>query len=1614
MNDLDGLIAYIVQHEAAGDWNAWNHGTRIRGDKPLTQMTVGEVMELQSQNLLLPEDEKFTAAGGIQIIHPTLAEEVSKGTVSPNEVFDEHTQRRLAVSLMRRRGLDDWMSGAMGTEDFGTNLAREWASLPVMKDTYRGGQFIARGQGYYGGVSTNPVNVASSVDEFAAVLADPGTYDPSLWPTASTSGAQPPEWSGRMGAPRPDYDAQFGNVQPSPGPDYPWQGAPAGIHQGNMDRLPGGRPQLEPGPGLPDADYRTRTGRGGGPWDVSWGRSFADSWQDAYFVRNWKETLSGGRIMSGSEYPFDPVFDPGEQMMTDGLGAHVSYLGGARNREHYNHLVRQIQFEEQRAQRRQAYDGWVAPFLGSMLNPDSLISLAIPGGVVASGMRRAGANAAGSALRAGAYTGAYESAVEAGRRQLDPLSSPGDSIARVAGATAFAALLGGVGGALVTPAARRRMAADMADEMARDRGIGMSTSRVDVGGREAEVGFGKVEAGVRVTYADGRLLIAEISQEAARRGGTVAGGRVVIDPVVIGRRMAAGDVPPGVRNANELAEYEIGFAASMARRARKFWSAEDGAVGPGPRDTDDVPFITREDVTGRPVVNRQRIEEALARGEPIRLGEGTRFPPIEVDASAFKSLEEAEEVIRRAHDYAVKARDVREFREAVDAAFGGRSQLEAAMDPAAAAQAARETAEAAARAEEDAARHLEEWRGKNNRILQSARVEAFARIMDGPYKRVHRNALSGKARDLMDRLAADGAFLRGSDGSGVNVGPSVYSRAKTWQGVTRRLWDRERELYAKYLGFKKNPEVADISINDFRSRRADGGEALPMAAWRDQVSKAYITGKKTGVPEMDEMVEHLRGAWAEYSDAADRFGVIHGPQTIAVERQRIMDRLDELEINARAGDLSKVDAAKQSRFEERLKELDERAKMAKGEPSEDYFTRVYSKAAIRDNLEAFVEKVVKPWMIQQPYVDVWELGARDLERELKAIKASGADINHPRYESLRVRLTAAEREGRMKSKWMRVEASAEPGALDKRARQMVATILEEADPDDLATLREAHRPVFGRHRQFDIPNAMLLKDGPNGNGIADFIETDYLLVHRIYADRMGPAIEMARSFARPVDGIDATAGWEEALARVKGEEYDAWARLQRDPDLLDLPPEAADMTGFRDHWAPIERDLLHMKDRVTNRVIRNPGRWDNRAAAVLRDWAALAFMGTSALPAIQDLGTLAMRHGVGRVWRNAVMEMDEGMTAAMKANVEEMRAAGAILDVAMGGALSRFAETGMDPVTGTAPERWLRTAANKYFLWNGLAPITTRMKELDAHIRVHDTLDRIDRVGLGHATKEDLAELDRWGIGRDDAVAIARNEPIFKADEGHWQANTAAWGSEDLVRKFRAAIAQGNENTVLMATAADKPTIIDGTIYLRKSGKVNLYAKIAGLREVGDYWQIQSGLMTLPFQFWNYSIAATNKILIAGLDEPSAQKLGGIAAMIGLGWMVAQVRTDPFVWSGMTVEDKIAKAVDQSGVTGVLGNMTNLWQGSMIAATGVNPLPYRPVRSSPDPSMGDQAFAFAGAGPSVLRNFVGGTLGGDLSDLGWAMPLRNHIGLSWLFDAATDGVERRYSGMDAG
>ena len=154
------LLDFIAGPESGGDYGVvWGRiKPADRPKRPLVSMTIAEVLAWQES---IDARYQSEAAGRYQIMEDTLRPLPAAAGLKMYDLFNEANQDALATVLLRRRGLDKFLAGQISAEEFANNLAREWASLPVVTGP-------KAGRSFYAGDGLNKSHV--SVDEFLAAV----------------------------------------------------------------------------------------------------------------------------------------------------------------------------------------------------------------------------------------------------------------------------------------------------------------------------------------------------------------------------------------------------------------------------------------------------------------------------------------------------------------------------------------------------------------------------------------------------------------------------------------------------------------------------------------------------------------------------------------------------------------------------------------------------------------------------------------------------------------------------------------------------------------------------------------------------------------------------------------------------------------------------------------------------------------------------------------------------------------------------------------------------------------------------------------------------------------------------------------------------------------------------------------------------------------------------------------------------------------------------------------------------------------------------------------------------------------------------------------------------
>jgi len=151
------ILNFIGQLEAPDGYNSFSYYASAPPPKDLTQLTVNEVLAWQKN---IDATSKSEAAGRYQIMQETLRNYiVPTMKLTGRELFDSNLQDLMALELLKRRG---WNS-KMSSKALANNLAKEWASLPVVS-----GQNIGKSYYHNGTITKNRAQTTPEI--FLSVL----------------------------------------------------------------------------------------------------------------------------------------------------------------------------------------------------------------------------------------------------------------------------------------------------------------------------------------------------------------------------------------------------------------------------------------------------------------------------------------------------------------------------------------------------------------------------------------------------------------------------------------------------------------------------------------------------------------------------------------------------------------------------------------------------------------------------------------------------------------------------------------------------------------------------------------------------------------------------------------------------------------------------------------------------------------------------------------------------------------------------------------------------------------------------------------------------------------------------------------------------------------------------------------------------------------------------------------------------------------------------------------------------------------------------------------------------------------------------------------------------
>ncbi len=567
----------------------------------------------------------------------------------------------------------------------------------------------------------------------------------------------------------------------------------------------------------------------------------------------------------------------------------------------------------------------------------------------------------------------------------------------------------------------------------------------------------------------------------------------------------------------------------------------------------------------------------------------------------------------------------------------------------------------------------------------------------------------------------------------------------------------------------------------------------------------------------------------------------------------------------------------------------------------NYVNRIYDTNKIAANLPTFVSKVSR-WLESKDQILFEEAKLAQTKLE----KATGEEAT-----KLQELIDKAE---------YKAGKDFEPQDYDELARQIAQRIMGTPD----GRLPYDWKIGEGSQRQGNVKSVNYALRGPlksrvftiDDADIEEFLVNDIELLASRYIQQTSTDIELQRAF----NSVDLTA---------EKKKIDDWyLEKMDDPKLtdkqrLDLDKkrqkDLADITGMLERM----RGIYSLpSDSVWGRIGRSA-----------RDLNYLRFMGGVTISSLPDIMRVVMAEGFTKTMTRGLKPLIAN-TKAFNVAKEELQAYGIGVDAISGvtGKSEIIADIANYTQGGTAIERGLRTAADKFGKINILDYWTGGMKQLHA-VTMQNRI--FDDLAKGKYDKR----LGRLGISKENADAMYQQvKKHGKKVDSVWITNAKNWDSPDLAQMYGAAMRKESDR-VIVIPGQEKPLFMS-----------NEMGKVIG-------------------QFRSFVFSSTQRVLIAGLQRQDHNALGGAFSLISMGMFVYFIKQlergqpisdDPKAW--------VMEGIDRSGAAGILGEIN-----MMLEKVSGNTIGMRPL-------LDIDAFSSKFVAHSISQSILGPTFGSLLTD----------------------------------
>ena len=590
------------------------------------------------------------------------------------------------------------------------------------------------------------------------------------------------------------------------------------------------------------------------------------------------------------------------------------------------------------------------------------------------------------------------------------------------------------------------------------------------------------------------------------------------------------------------------------------------------------------------------------------------------------------------------------------------------------------------------------------RILDSAFTNSvFYKAVSTPMKRVLQSKYPTFVKEVMTKSFSDSGVAQALNSLGIATPNSVAQKA----AVSNGRWVAAHDQFMRLWASDTNAPIAtrlDINLGDLGRRAKDifTGNEDTYKKWLKNVSEKRIAEDTNLTPNEAKAVEIINDYFSTAEKKLSEVGLIGNAKGLKARIENLEAEISQLKTQR---ENARMKRTPRGAYEARL--VDDRLTKLSNDIAED-----------RTSLTALEGSQLKSETQDIFFPRFWDTSA---------IKKNRKEFYDTLYRWYQENPYIYEKNPRT-LEFERITLSKNPENLDKRVNSTIAKILNETDPLNVDNIGFGYgRSKHFRHRQVDIPNKLVTK----------FIITDPLAAMQTYAARIEPRYEYRRTFGKDVDGV-----------------------------MFDMETSMIRKGFSEEDINKMRRDYMHMYDRVSGSVLRDPDAINQKIAFVLKEAAQFSYMGSAGLAALPDFGRIVMEYDLDNVIKGTQAIMDKNM---VNMTVDEVRLAGEAIDILRGTSHMRLME---DLSNNINSSELLTNARNAFYILNGLAPMTTIAKQLSGIIDAHTIIDY--SIRYKSITPQEKTWLARYGIDQKTAAKIAKS-PWEKSTNNLYMANTREW-----------------------------------------------------------------------------------------------------------------------------------------------------------------------------------------------------------------------------------------------